>query len=153
MTQEDSLTIVLAEDDDGHATLIRRNFQRAGLEAEIVRARGGREAIETLRGQVAPGTPNRTILLLLDISMPGMDGAEVLREIKNDPALHWIPVYMLTTTDNPQEVERCFELGCNAYLTKPVSYEDFCDTIHRLSAFLVVTKLPAAPKGRNHVSV
>ena len=152
MIREKPLTIVLAEDDDGHATLIRRNFQRAGLEAEILRARGGREAIEILRAEIAPGKPRRPILLLLDISMPGMDGAQVLREIKADAGLRWIPVYMLTTTDNPLEVERCFELGCNAYLTKPVSYDDFSETIGRLSAFLAVTKLPAAPKGRNHAS-
>ncbi len=152
MTKGNPLTIVLAEDDDGHATLIRRNFHRTGLEAEILRARGGREAIETLRAEIGPGKPRRPILLLLDISMPGMDGAEVLREIKRDADLRWVPVYMLTTTDNPFEIERCFELGCNAYLTKPISYEAFSEVIERLSAFLAITKFPAPPKGRTHAS-
>lgn len=152
MNPEKSLTIVLAEDDDGHATLILRNFQRAGLEAEILRARGGREAVEILRAEIAPGKPRRPILLLLDINMPGTDGAEALREIKSDADLRWIPVYILTTTDNPAEIERCFDLGCNAYLTKPISYEAFAEVIARLSAFLAVTKLPAAPKRRNHAS-
>ena len=145
------LLIVLVEDDDGHATLIRRNLERGGLGAELVRLREGGEALEYLRNQFAEGAP-RQMLVLLDIRMQGMDGTEVLRRLKSDPALRILPVYMLTTTDNPTEVERCFELGCNAYLMKPVSYEEFSTAIQRLSAFLEVSQIPQGPPRQKYAS-
>jgi CheY-like chemotaxis protein len=136
------LKIVLAEDDDGHATLIRRNIQRAHLNAEIARVRDGNEALAFLAKEwTAKGTEQRMVLLL-DIRMPVKDGIEVLRHIKSDAAMRSLPVYMLTTTDNPTEIERCFELGCNAYLTKPVSYEALSEAVQRLCAFLEISQLP-----------
>ena len=147
-----ALTILLAEDDDGHAALVRRNLQRARMGAEVVRFRDGREVIEYLaRGFTSDGVRG-PVILLLDIRMPGMDGTEVLRRVKSDPVWRALPVYMLTTTDNPVEVERCFELGCNAYLTKPVSYEDFTAAIERLCAFLEVSLVPTRPTGSKHAS-
>ena len=90
--------------------------------------------------------PSRTItdfvLLLLDINMPRLDGVEVLRRIKADPETAKIPVIMLTTTDDPREVERCYELGCSVYLTKPVEYDGFIEAINRLGLFLQVVKVP-----------
>jgi CheY-like chemotaxis protein len=147
---DDPVTIFLAEDDDGHAALIRRNIQRTRLGAQIVRARDGQEVLDRI---AAPGvlTPGRRALVLLDISMPRLDGIEVLRRLKSDPATRSIPVYMLTTTDNPVEVDRCFELGCNAYLTKPVSYEAFTTTMQRLCDFLEVAQAPGAPELTRHV--
>lgn len=139
------LTIFLAEDDDGHATLIRRNLERARLNAEIFRFRDGPQTLEHLRREVGKESPRHPLLLLLDIRMPGMEGTEVLRIIKSDPKMRTVPVYMLTTTDNPVEVDRCFELGCNAYLTKPVSYEAFAGALERLCAFLEVSQLPVTP--------
>jgi CheY-like chemotaxis protein len=100
---------------------------------------------------LAAGARDRRMLLLLDISMPKVDGLEALKRIKADPVTRSIPVYMLTTTDNPVEVNRCFELGCNAYLTKPISYEAFIATIQHLCAFLEVTQLPAAPPPTQNV--
>jgi len=137
------LTVLLAEDDDGHATLIRRNLGRTRIEAEVLRMRNGQEILDHLARAVA-GEQLASIptLVLLDISMPKMDGIEVLRRIKTDPATRAIPVYMLTTTDNPVEVERCFELGCNAYVTKPIVYDAFIQTIERLCGFLEITQLP-----------
>ena len=146
------LLIVLIEDDDGHATLIRRNLERGRLGAELVRLREGTEALEYLRKQFVEDSPHRQILVLLDIRMQGMDGTDVLRRLKSDPVLRILPVYMLTTTDNPAEVERCFELGCNAYLTKPVSYEAFCTAIERLTAFLEVSQIPIGPPRQKHAS-
>jgi CheY-like chemotaxis protein len=135
------LTIILAEDDDGHAALIQRNLERARVAARILRVARGKEVLEMLRG----GQPELTggpVLVLLDIRMPEMDGTEVLRILKSDRETCKVPVYMLTTTDDPREVERCFQLGCNAYLTKPVEYGAFVQTIHRLCAFLEVAQLP-----------
>lgn len=139
------LTIVLAEDDDGHATLIQRNLERAGLTNGFVRLKDGQEALDYLRceGAYAGQQPQtESMLLLLDIKMPRVDGTEVLRQIKADPRTATIPVIMLTTTDDPREVERCYQLGCGVYVTKPVDYQAFIEAIKRLGLFLQVVKVP-----------
>ena len=140
----ESLTIVLAEDDDGHASLIHRNLQRAGLVNGFIRVKDGQEALDLLRGQGAyvGHEIHGDYLLLLDINMPRVDGVEVLRQIKADPKLAPTPVIMLTTTDDPREVERCYKLGCNVYITKPVAYEQFVEAIRQLGLFLQVVKIP-----------
>ena len=143
--EAETLTIILAEDDDGHATLIRRNLERVRPNFALVRLNHGERLLEYLRLEASRPGGRRRLLLLLDIRMPGMDGMEVLRRMKADAALRTIPIYMLTTTDNPSEVARCFELGCNAYLTKPVSSQDFTVTMERLCAFLEISQIPMAP--------
>jgi CheY-like chemotaxis protein len=139
------LSIYLAEDDDGHATLIRRNLERGRLNAEIVRFRDGQELLDAFAPGSGLSAPGSRIVVLLDISMPRVDGLEVLRRLKSDRATAAIPVYVLTTTDNPSEVVRCFALGCNAYLTKPVAYDAFILAIERLCGFLAVTQIPGRP--------
>jgi CheY-like chemotaxis protein len=143
MTPE-PLTIVLAEDDDGHANLIHRNLERAGLTNGFIRVRDGQEALDLIRGEGehAGRAPLGNYLLLLDINMPRVDGIEVLRQVKADPALATTPVIMLTTTDDPREVERCYKLGCNVYITKPVAYDKFVEAIRQLGLFLQVVKVP-----------
>ncbi len=139
------LTIVLAEDDDGHATLIQRNLERAGLANGFQRLKDGQEALDYIGGQGAYAGRQAAgdgILLLLDIKMPRVDGVEVLRQLKADPRTATIPVIMLTTTDDPREVQRCYELGCNVYITKPVEYPEFIEAIKRLGLFLQVVKVP-----------
>ena len=138
------LNIVLAEDDDGHATLIQRNLERAGLVNGFVRVKDGQEALELIRGEGAySGQPPRgNVLLLLDINMPRLDGVEVLRRLKSDSRTVTIPVIMLTTTDDPREVERCYQLGCSVYVIKPVEYADFIEAVKRLGLFLQVVRVP-----------
>ncbi|RPH25022.1 MAG: response regulator, partial [Bacteroidales bacterium] len=84
---------------------------------------------------------NKSYLLLLDINMPKMDGVEVLRRIKADEELKEIPVVMLTTTDDPREVEACYKIGCNIYITKPVDFFKFAETLKRLSLFIQIVKI------------
>lgn len=140
----DSLVIVLAEDDAGHAQLVKRNLQRAGIANEIVHVTDGQEALDyVFRKGGHTGRAGQPMLLLLDINMPRIDGVEVLRQVKQNDALNKIPVIMLTTTDDPREIERCYELGCNVYITKPVAYEAFVEAIRRLGLLLQVVKLPA----------
>jgi CheY-like chemotaxis protein len=140
----ETLTIVLAEDDDGHASLIHRNLQRAGLVNGFVRVRDGQEALDLINGEdrYAGKALGTNVLLLLDIKMPRVDGVEVLRRLKSDPTTSSIPVIMLTTTDDPREVERCYQLGCNVYITKPVDYEGFINAIKQLGLFLQVVRVP-----------
>ena len=138
------MTLVIAEDDEGHANLVQRNLRRAGFVNDLVHARDGQEALDYLRGegQHQGRVLHGFVLLLLDINMPRVDGVEVLRRLKADPTTAKIPVIMLTTTDDPREVERCYELGCSVYLTKPVEYEGFIEAINRLGLFLQVVKVP-----------
>lgn len=87
----------------------------------------------------APETP---YLLLLDVRMPQVDGVEVLRQVKADPELRTIPVSMLTTTDEPREVERCHALGCSNYIVKPVDYDKFAEAIKHLGLFISLVQVP-----------
>ena len=97
---------------------------------------------------VIPPRKAQPILLLLDIKMPRVDGIEVLRQLKADPETAMIPVIMLTTTDDPREVKRCYELGCSVYITKPVDYQAFVEAINRLGLFLQVVRIPDCGQNR-----
>ena len=132
-------TLLIAEDDDAHAVLIRSNLRRAGLTNRTLRFRDGQEVLEFLGDEgLVPGS----YLLLLDIRMPRVDGVEVLRTLKQSPVLRRIPVVMVTTTDDPAEVERCHDLGCSSYITKPVEYDKFVEAIRVLGLFLMVVEMP-----------
>src|SRR4051812_14349936 len=138
------LHIVLAEDDDGHATLVQRNLERSGMLNGCTRVRDGQEALDLLRGEgaYAGQPPLGQALLLLDIKMPRVDGIEVLRQVRAHSRAAMMPVIMLTTTDDPREIERCYQLGCNVYITKPVDYQAFVEAIKRLGLFLQVVAVP-----------
>ncbi len=142
------VTIVMIEDDDGHAKLIEKNLRRAGIMNEIVHLDNGRKAAEYLlgKGQYAENRPSAPMLILLDLNLPELDGFQILEMIKKDDQTKLIPVIILTTTDNPREVERGYALGCNVYVTKPVEYEAFADSIRKLGLLLAVVKVPGAEK-------
>jgi CheY-like chemotaxis protein len=138
------ILIVLVEDDDGHANLVERNLKRAGIANGIHRLRDGQEALDFVHGAGAFAGRNlsKPMLLLLDIKMPRVDGVEVLRQLKSDSQTALVPVIMLTTTDDPREIQRCYELGCSVYITKPVDYQAFVEAINRLGLFLQVVRVP-----------
>ena len=138
------ITILIAEDDEGHAALIKRNLIRIGISNKIVHFKDGQEVLDFLFQKNSPqqGEANRAYLLLLDIRMPKVDGVEVLRQIKADKELKKMPVTMITTTDDPQEVEKCHEIGCNSYITKPVDYDKFVNVIKQLGLYLSVITIP-----------
>jgi CheY-like chemotaxis protein len=141
MTKE--VVILIADDDAGHVRLIQKNLQRAGLHNPTESFENGQEILDFL---FEHGTRARrkdtSYLLLLDIRMPQVDGIEVLRQVKNNPELKKIPVLMLTTTDDPREVERCHGLGCNNYVVKPVDYDKFADAIKQLGLFISLVQVP-----------
>ena len=138
------VVVLIADDDSGHARLIEKNLQRAGLHNRIIRFENGQQTLDFLfqRGGGPVRSPDVSYLLLLDIRMPQIDGIEVLRQIKADPQLRTIPVSMLTTTDDPREVARCHELGCSNYIVKPVDYEKFAEAINRLGLFISLVEVP-----------
>jgi CheY-like chemotaxis protein len=138
MTAE-GLTIILAEDDDSHATLIRRCFERARLQARVVLLKTGREVLEYFAN---PERTKQRTVVLLNSRLSGRDGIEVLQQLKNQPETQAIPVYVLTASDEPREIDLCFALGCNAYLPKPNDYGEFMASIQRLCQLLEVSRFP-----------
>ncbi|MGM0461302.1 MAG: response regulator [Fibrobacterota bacterium] len=143
-TQE--VVILIADDDDGHAELIRRNLKRSGISNTIIRFKNGVEITDFIfrTGTGLHRDENIPYVLLLDIRMPQMDGVEVLEKMKTHGDTKKIPVIMLTTTDDPREVEQCHLLGCNNYITKPVEYTAFANAIRQLGLFLSVVQIPRA---------
>ncbi len=132
------ITILLVEDDPGHSRLIEINLRRAGFNSDIIKLSDGNKALDYLysRGRYENRVLPNPLLILLDLNMPGVDGYEILKTLKEDPQRASIPVIILTTTDEPSEVERCYELGCNAYITKPVEYDLFAKTVQELGLFV-----------------
>ena len=141
MTKE--VVVLIADDDLGHVRLIEKNLDRAGLHNRIERFENGQDILDFLFGRGARRRAREApYLLLLDIRMPKVDGVEVLRQIKADPELKKIPVIMLTTMDDPREVERCHALGCNNYVVKPVDYEKFAEAIKQVGLFIALVQVP-----------
>ena len=144
MANMNEVSILIVEDDDGHARLIAKNLKRAGISNRVTRVENGREALDFLFSEGAFAGQERPspLLVLLDLNMPVMDGYQVLEKMKADPRTQKVPVVVLTTTDDAREVTRCYELGCSVYITKPVDYESFSSAIQQLGLFMSIVTVP-----------
>ena len=144
MPDMQQVTILLVEDDPGHARLIQKNLRRSNITNDIVHVSNGQRAIDYLfgEGEYAENDVALPLLVMLDLNMPVLDGYQVLERMKADERTRRIPVIILTTTDDIREVARCYDLGCNVYLTKPVDYEQFSDVIRKVGLFLSVVTVP-----------
>jgi CheY-like chemotaxis protein len=140
MTQ--TVTIVMIEDDEGHARLIERNIRRAGIYNAIRHFVEGAAALKFLFEDTEGILAQSPALVLLDLNLPDMSGIDILARVKGDERLKRTPVVVLTTTDDKVEIERCYDLGCNVYITKPVNYESFATAIRQLGLFLSVIQVP-----------
>ena len=138
------VTMLLVEDDPGHARLIEKNLRRANITNPIVTINDGQKAIDYLfrQGEYKGKDLPTQLLVLLDLNLPILDGYEVLKRMKSDPHTKSIPIIILTTTDDPREISHCYELGCNVYVTKPVDYDRFSEAVTNLGLFLSVVKIP-----------
>ncbi len=136
--------IVMVEDDEGHARLIEKNIRRAGVNNEVVPFVNGSDALNYLLGQDGSGqvSSGRYLLILLDLNLPDMSGVDILEKIKANPHTRRSPVVVLTTTDDSREIQRCYDLGANVYITKPVAYEGFANAIRQLGLFFSVMQVP-----------
>jgi CheY-like chemotaxis protein len=138
------VTIVMVEDDEGHARLIEKNIRRAGVANEIVPFTNGTDALRYLLGEDGTGLVNqgRQLLVLLDLNLPDMTGVDILEKVKGNEHTRRSPVVVLTTTDDQREIQRCYDLGANVYITKPVDYEGFAHAIKQLGLFFSVMQIP-----------
>ena len=136
--------IVMIEDDEGHARLIERNIRRAGVNNEILPFSTGTDALRYLFGSDGSASNHapRSLLILLDLNLPDMTGVDILAKVKQDPHLRTSPVIVLTTTDDQREIQRCYDLGANVYITKPVNYDGFANAIRQLGLFFSVMQIP-----------
>ncbi len=144
-TPKQSIIIMLVEDDEGHLLLIRENLRAGGIVNDVIEMHDGQQALDYLfrRGQHQdPAKSPRPGLILLDIKMPKVDGFSVLEHVKADSQLRLIPVLMLTSTDDQAEVNRCYTLGANSYVVKPIRYEDFQARVKALGLFLDIVRFP-----------
>ncbi len=140
------VTIIMIEDDEGHARLIEKNIRRAGVANEIIPFTNGTDALAYLFGPDGSGSVNRgrQLLVLLDLNLPDMTGIDILEKVKGNEHTRRSPVVVLTTTDDQREIQRCYDLGANVYITKPVDYEGFANAIKQLGLFFSVMKIPEA---------
>ena len=137
--------ILLVEDEEAHAELTRRAIRKAGNANRIDVVTDGERALDYLhnRGEYAdrsqypiPG------LILLDIKLPGMDGIEVLKKIKEDPVLKSIPVIMLTTSEREEDVAMSYRNYANSYLTKPVGFKEFEERVRQINLYWMLLNRP-----------
>ena len=142
MTEHRAINIIMVEDDEGHARLIEKNIRRAGISNELRHFLDGTSALEYLFNDANGPSHSGPALVLLDLNLPDMSGLDILARIKSDDKLKRSPVVVLTTTDDKVEIERCYDMGCNVYITKPVNYESFSDAIRQLGLFLAVIQVP-----------
>ena len=147
LNSKQSVVILLADDDEGHRLLVRENLRSGGIVNEILEMSDGKQVLDYLMrlGEEKTESPAiRPGLILLDIKMPKVDGFAVLEQIKTHAYLKSIPVLMLTSTDDQREINRCYELGANSYIVKPIQYEAFQERIKALGLFLEIVRLPQA---------
>ncbi|MBK1625091.1 response regulator [Afifella marina DSM 2698] len=143
MSSHQPVTIIMIEDDEGHARLIEKNIRRAGVNNPVLHFVEGTAAVEFLFNSPEGPTHNGPALVLLDLNLPDMSGTDILKRMKEETSpLRRTPVVVLTTTDDKMEIERCYDLGANVYITKPVEYESFAQAIRQLGLFISVIQVP-----------
>jgi CheY-like chemotaxis protein len=124
-----NLITIISDDDEGHTILIKKNLQRVGITNNVVNFKNGEETLQYLNNRKTNKLNNNNYLLLLDIRMPKINGIEVLQKMKKDQKLSNIPVIIITTTDDPKEIDLCNKLGCVDYIVKPVDHKKFSKAI------------------------
>ena len=136
--------ILIAEDNANDAELMLMALQKHRLSNELIFVRDGAQALDYLqcRGEYAGRHDGHPALVLLDLKMPKVDGIEVLRQVKSDPALKHIPVVVLTSSREEQDLVRTYSLGVNAYVVKPVAFTEFMDAVTQLGGFWAVVNEP-----------
>ncbi|HXG90859.1 MAG TPA: response regulator [Blastocatellia bacterium] len=136
--------ILLAEDNPNDVELTLAALAEQNLANEVVVVRDGVEALDYLRrrGRFADRSGGDPVVVLLDLKMPRVDGLEVLREVKSDPELKRIPVVVLTSSREEQDLVSSYSLGVNGYVVKPVAFEKFLEVIKKVGLYWVLTNEP-----------
>ena len=135
--------VLLVEDDPGDVMMIREAFEESKQRGELYAVGDGEQALNFLRRAGGFTNAPRPGLILLDLSLPGRDGLEILAEVKTDADLLTIPVVVLTSSRSPKDIQRCYSLHANAYVTKPKDFDGMSEVIRRIAVcFLDLIELP-----------
>lgn len=135
--------VLLVEDDAGDVLMTREAFEHYKIRNELHVVTDGEQALQFVRRQGSFADAPRPGLIMLDLNLPRRDGLEVLAELKADPELRVIPVVILTTSQAEEDIVRSYALHANAYVTKPVDFEQFIEVIRQIDNFFItVVKLP-----------
>jgi CheY-like chemotaxis protein len=136
--------ILLAEDNDRDVELVLDALEEHRLANEVIVVRDGAEALDYLyqRGAYASSHDSLPVVVLLDLKMPKVDGLEVLRQIKGDPRLKVVPVVMMTSSREEQDLVQSYQLGVNSYLVKPVKFQEFVESVRQLSVYWALMNEP-----------
>lgn len=138
------IEILLVEDSPSDANLIRISFKQAKIANTLHWVEDGETALEYLLQQGDYGNTPRPDLIVLDLNLPGMDGQEVLTSVKSDPTLKRIPVIVLTTSEDEEDILKSYELNANCYITKPIDIQQFTRMVQLLEEFwLAAVQLPS----------
>jgi CheY-like chemotaxis protein len=140
--------ILLVEDSPNDVELILTSLAEGGLTNEVVVVRDGEEALNYLykRDVFKMRNDAPPVVILLDLKLPKINGLEVLAHLKADPSLQWIPVVILTSSCEEPDLVRCYELKTNAYVVKPINFQEFMQVVQQLGLFwTVVNQLPPYP--------
>ncbi len=146
MSRNGRTTILLAEDDQNDVMLIKRAFSKSRIVNPIVCVENGEDAVAYLRGdgQYAERQQHPLpFMLLLDLKLPRLSGHEVLQWLRGQPLLKRLPVVALTSSREPVDINRAYELGANSYLVKPVVFEEFAALMRQLQVYwLMLSEQP-----------
>lgn len=136
-------TILMADDDEDDRDLAQDAFRDAGLSGQLRFVLDGQELVDDLRRHAGSAHPERPDIVLLDLNMPRKDGREALAEIRSDESLRGIPVVVLTTSKDDEEIRRSYRLGANSFIAKPVTHAELVDVMRELATYWFdVVKLP-----------
>jgi CheY-like chemotaxis protein len=142
-TQEEIVDILLVEDDPGDALIVREAFEHYKIRNPLHVVTDGEQALRFVHRSGEFADAPRPGLIMLDLNLPRVSGTEVLEKLKADPDLRVIPVVILTTSRAEEDVLRSYALHANAYVTKPVDFEQFMDAVRQIGSFFVtVVRLP-----------
>jgi CheY-like chemotaxis protein len=144
----DLISVLLVDDDPGDVLLVREAFEDHKIGNTLSVVSDGVEALEYVRQEGSHASAARPDLILLDLNLPRKSGIEVLEAIKSDPALATIVVVVLTTSEAEEDIVHAYKLHANAYVTKPVDFEQFTKIVHQIDDFFIgVVKLPRSVAG------
>lgn len=138
---KDPVEILLVEDNEDDIALTLRAFQKNGLDGKIQVARDGEQATRALSDCLDAGPEALPKLVLLDLKLPKVDGFDVLETMKGDPSLRTIPVVVLSSSKEGQDIARCYRLGVNSYIVKPLDFQSFLEAVQVISSYWLLLNL------------
>ncbi len=129
--------ILLIEDNDAHAKLIKIAFKNVCSDFNVIHIKDGEEALNWLSAHAKGSLEDLPKFILLDLNIPSVNGLDVLRELKSNDILKYIPIIILTTSTSNTDIKECYSLSANSYLVKPLAYGDFVDLVETLKEYWI----------------